>query len=249
MKRIWFTLIILALLLSACGSTNATSTAQDTTSSDTTTVEEGTPTNGDFPEIAKILLGSFLLENTDYAITSEQASTLLPLWKGLNALLSSDTITDTELNGLYKQIENAMTKDQLAQIDSMDINQESMRTVMDQIGLGGGQGGPGQGGPGGNSGDLTEEQVATLQAEREANGGNFPGGGQGGGPGDGGMPGGDMAGGGMPGGNGDAGMMMGQGSTDSSGTVMPEQAGDPTLRLMSSLIQPLMELLQTKIDG
>lgn len=252
MKRIWFTMIIFTLLLAACG--GAKTTTQDTTgaagepAAADGQAAQGTPGTGEFPQIAKILLGSFLLEDTDYAITSEQAATLLPLWKGLSALMNSETITNAELEGLYKQIEGAMTADQLAQIESLGINQDSMRTVMESVGMGGGQGGPG----GGEMGELTEEQVATMQAEREANGGDFPGGEGGGMPGGGGMPAGGGMAGGAPGGGGEGGAMMGGNTgattgTDTSGTVMPEQAGDPTLRMLSTLMQPLMELLQSKI--
>lgn len=237
MKKIWFTLMIFTLLLSACGSN--TTTAGDATSGSSTT-KDSAPANGQYPEITKILLGSFLLEDTNYAITSEQANTLLPLWKGLNALLSSDTVTEMELNGLYKQIEDAMTKDQLAQIDSMNINQDSMRTVMEKIGFGGLGNANGTPEPG-SRGNLTQDQIATFQAQRQANGGTFTGRGQGGG-----FPGGGQ--GGFTGG-GQGGNTTGRGGVNAAGTLMPTPSGDPTLRMMSRLIEPLIQLLQKKISG
>ncbi len=262
MKKIWMIIILFTLLISACaGATPAAPPAQDSgTSSDATTSDtaavqgtpeaqaaQGAPANGEFPEIAKVLLGSFLLENTEFAITAEQAASLLPLWKGLNALQNSETITNEELQGLYDQITDTMTAEQKAQIESLNINQDSMRTVMENIGFGG------AGGPGGDGANLTEEQIATMQAERAANGesgmpaggpdGERPGGGAGmpvGGPGGGGP-------GAMPGG--DASMLAAGAAEGTERAVMPEQAGDPTLRMMSRLIEPLLELLQTKING
>jgi hypothetical protein len=252
MKKLWITLILFTLLLSACNGAAATAApAQDsgTTSNATTTdsaAVQGTPQaapNGDFPEIAKVLLGSFLLEKTDLAITAEQAATLLPLWKGLNALQNSETVTNEEMQGLYDQIIGAMTDEQIAQIETLNINQDSMRTVMESIGFGS------KGGPGGNGANLTEDQIATMEAERAANGdAGMPAGGPGGGG-----PGGDAAGmpAGGPGGGpgGDTSRLAAGAASGTQTAIMPEQAGDPTLRLMSRLIQPLMELLQKKIDG
>jgi hypothetical protein len=257
MKKIWITLILFTLLLSACSGAAATAApAQDTgTTSNATTTDaaavQGTPdaqaaqaapANGEFPQIAKVLLGSFLLENTDLAITAEQAATLLPLWKGLNALQNSETVTNEEMQGLYDQIIGSMTPEQIAQIETLNINQDSMRTVMESIGLGG------KGGPAGD-GNLTEEQIATMEAERAANGdAGMPAGGPGGGPGGdaAGMPAGGPGGGG-PGG--ETGMAAAGAASGTQVAVMPEQAGDPTLRMMSRVIQPLLELLQKKIDG
>ncbi len=265
MKKLWITLILFTLLLSACNGTAATAataapaqdtgTSSDATSSDPAAVQgtpdaqaaQGAPANGEFPEIAKVLLGSFLLENTEFAITAEQAASLLPLWKGLNALQNSETVTNEELQGLYDQITDTMTAEQKAQIETLNINQDSMRTVMESIGFGG------AGGPGGDGANLTEEQIATMEAERAANGeSGMPAGGPGGGgPGGEGMPAGGPGGGGpdgaMPGG--DASMMAAGAADGTEVAIMPEQAGDPTLRMMSRLIEPLMELLQKKIDG
>jgi hypothetical protein len=256
MKKIWIFVVLLSFLLGACsGGANTAATTESNTSASADSAAaapaadgsqtQGAPGQGELPEIAKVLIGTFLLEDTDYAITAEQAASFLPLWKGLNALQSSDTVTNTELEGLYAQIVSTMTDDQMAQIESMNITFESMNTVMESLGLGG----RGQGGPGGGMGDLTEEQIATMDAERAANGDQgFPGGGEGGGPG--GNGGGDaamMSGGPGGGAGGDAGMMA-QGSSTDSSEFLPEQAGDPGLMMMTRLFEPLIELLQSKIN-
>ncbi|MBI9049860.1 MAG: hypothetical protein JEZ00_10595 [Anaerolineaceae bacterium] len=256
MKKIWILITLMTLLLSACSTANVNIGQIENAGTDTEAVSapdvvdtadqdtsnnQDTSTNGELPEIATILLGSFLLEDTENAITSEQAAALLPLWKGLNVLQNSETVTNQELEGLYAQIAAAMTTDQMAQINNMDISFDTMGTVMESLGLGAGRtGGPGEGG----FADLTEEQIATMQAEREENGGGDfqgPGGRQGGRP-DGGGDASMMAGG--P--DGDAAMLRGA-TTDSEGNILPEQAGDPSLRMMNRLFEPLIELLQSKI--
>ena len=193
MKKIGLFLMLFALLLSACSSAIPTA-AQTQGEAQTSSTEaapsqevQGTPQpqmnqpvpgNGELPEIAKILLGSFLLENSEFAITKDQAATLYPLWKGLSALQNSETVTNEELQGLYDQIISAMTDEQKAQIETLNLNLDSQRTVMESLGL------DGPGGPGGNPGNLTEEQIATMEAERAANGNQGgPAGGPAGGPG------------------------------------------------------------------
>jgi Spy/CpxP family protein refolding chaperone/predicted small secreted protein len=243
MKKIWITLILFSLLLGACnGTTNAVSPAQDTGSSSSTTtssetVEAGTFPSDEFPEITKNLLGAFLLEDTEFAITAEQAANLYPLWKGLNAMQNSETVSNDELQGLYDQIAEAMTAEQKAQIESLNINQDSLRSVMESVGLNN------AGGAGRDGANLTEDQIATLQAERVANGEQGrPAGGPGSGLG-GGYGGGSGA---MPGG--DASMLAAGAAEGTERAVMPEQAGDPTLRMMSRLIEPLLDILQSRMN-
>jgi len=180
------------------------------------------------PAESKLLMGTFLLEDTDQAVTPEQASQLLLLWKGVKSLSSSDNVTQSELDALYTQIKETMTAEQMAAIDGMTIDAQTLRALMEKLGVGvangsgngtdssgsefgfffgdgqlppgdfqgeppqgggagrpsggeggviingGGPGGGGQipgGGLGGQGTQLTEEQRATLQAQRSQNGG------------------------------------------------------------------------------
>ena len=69
-----FTLILsipLILILTACGSSNAANPGSAT--------QNGTAA-GELPATTQIALGTLKLDDTDNAITKEQAAKLLPLW-------------------------------------------------------------------------------------------------------------------------------------------------------------------------
>lgn len=175
-------LTLLTLLLSACN----TAQAQDTSAAASSGERQ-------LPQSMRLALGTLALENSDQAITSEQAAALLPLWQAADSLSSADNITPEETQGLFDQIEEAMTTAQLQAIQSMDLTEQSMADLASQYGFQ-------IGGPGGGAGpgNVTEEMRATMQAARES--GQMPEGftpgmapPDGGGPipgGEGGMPGG-----------------------------------------------------------
>ena len=138
------------------------------------------------PQVALIPIGTLILEDTEFAASADQAAELLPLWKAYRSLVESDTAASLEIDAVLGQIENAMTVDQLQAISEMELTPENMQDMMEELGLtpegtrnddgategfarpGGGIGGGPGGGPGGNfGGDLTQEQIATLQAQRE----------------------------------------------------------------------------------
>jgi hypothetical protein len=128
-------LLVLTVVLAACGGSQA-----DTT----TTVDEGaqvarangTPFVGlpdDFkmPLSMKLSMGTLMLEETAYAVTPEQAEELLPLWQMLRALQESGTSSEVEVEAVYKQIQEAMTSDQLAAIEEM--NPQDMQALMQEL--------------------------------------------------------------------------------------------------------------------
>ncbi len=140
----------------------------------------------------KLPAGTLMLEDTPLAVTSAQAQELLPLWQMLLALQESSTSSQVEVDAVYKQIEEAMTPEQMAAIEDMD--QEDMRALFEELGMGrqrqesdngdgqgrggvgppeggmmimppgGGEGAPGMG-PGG-FGNLDPEARATIEAGR-----------------------------------------------------------------------------------
>ena len=128
------------------------------------------------PASSQLALGIFRLEGTENAVTAEQARALLPLWQ---AIQSGSLQSDTETNAVLKQIEGAMTAEQLAAIAAMQLTLQDMGAWMQEQGVGfGGQ--PGAGGGPGAFGNLTEEERASMRATRQAGGeGGFPGGGPG----------------------------------------------------------------------
>ena len=195
--------LFLFLALTAC----STAAQTDTDTTGTSAAVTSTNPPGDITNM-QLVLGTFALEDTAYAITAEQAAELLPLWKAAQSLSESDTITAEEFQAVFNQIEDIMTTEQMDAITSMDLSQETMAAIGEKYGL---TFGPGGGG-GFDPSNLTEEQLATREAFQQsgqdpANGGGFPGGGLGeGGPPDGGFAGGGPGGGGFPGG-GDAGSL------------------------------------------
>lgn len=186
-------LLALSLVLAACGSSEANTTAGDGVAA------QGTPGGffgrGDMPLSMKLPAGTLMLEDTDLAVTPEQARELLPLWQMIGSLQGSTTASQVELEATFGQIEDAMTAEQLTAIEEMD--QEDMRALFEELGMGrqqsegdrdgeggrgfgppegmvppgGGEGGPGMG-PGG-FGNVDPQAAATAMAGRAGAGMGF----------------------------------------------------------------------------
>ena len=198
MKKLMILLSMLTILglLAACGGNAdaASNTNQQESAPASDTTQDGTLAGGfEVPLQTTLIVGSFELEGTENEITAEQAAELLPLWMVLKNLLESDTAAVEEVNALTNQINNAMTDAQIDQISSMEQTGQSMRMLMEELGLNqsfqrpettegeeGSQRGanrpegmPSGVGPGGGQGTegLTPEQIESMQATREAGGG------------------------------------------------------------------------------
>ncbi|MBN1267924.1 MAG: hypothetical protein JXA25_20700 [Anaerolineales bacterium] len=138
----------------------------------------------------------FSLEGGELAVTSEQAVVLLPLWKSIRAQSTAQTADTTSMTAVYEQIAAAMTVEQMERIDDINSDPQVMQDLLASLGIesgmgpGGGVGGrPAGGVPGDNpsdstrvpgegdgpgtppEGEWTEEQQATMQAERPGMGG------------------------------------------------------------------------------
>jgi len=114
----------------------------------------------------QLALGSLLLADTGDSITPDQAKSLLPLWQ---ALQGGGVTATAEVNAVLKQIEGAMSPEQLAEIAALELTQESMTEWLEEEGIGL------RGGFGGQV-ELSDEERATRQAEFAEGGGNFGGG-------------------------------------------------------------------------
>jgi len=192
MKKMTFTLLILlTLLLTACGASNETQSGSAPASN---------ASAGALPVQTQIIIGTFKLEGTDLAVTAEQAAELLPLWRVYSDLISSDSAAPEEIDALIEQIQETMTPEQMKAIADMKLTQENVFVTMQEQGIdmGGGPqrsgdtqnnnnnrrsfrppdgsgmppgdfpgGGPGQG-PSGQT--LSPEQIATAQAARPQGG-------------------------------------------------------------------------------
>jgi hypothetical protein len=145
-------LILFSLAISACGGSNS--------SGNTASAEvSGTPMpGGELSDNIKLLLGILSLADSDTPLTVEQATAMLPLWKAVRSLGESDTTAQAEIDALYTQIRGTLTDEQLAAIEAMALNAESMATLADELGISMGfQGG---------RGTLSAEMQATMEALR-----------------------------------------------------------------------------------
>jgi len=149
-------------------STAPTSVNVGEKSVDTSSALDTSYTNA-LPANSQLALGTLLLEETENAVTSEQAKALLPLWK---AIQGGKLQGNAEANAVLKQIEAKMTSEQLAAIAAMQLTMEDLGTWAQEQGVslglapealatrqatGGGQG-------------ISEDAMATRQAMRDTGG-------------------------------------------------------------------------------
>lgn len=242
MKKYWMILncvLVLTILLTACGSQNITGAAS-TNSSETSNQ------NGEFllPLQTQLIIGTFALEKSDYAVTKEQAQELLPLWKVLKTLLTSDSASNIEIDALVNQIQDTMTDQQLTYISDQVTSQESYQSILSEY--------MPEGTQLGNFGNMTDEERQAMRETAVASGGGqFPGGsipeggfqGGGGGQFQGGVPGAGVGGdgqfqGGVPGSGFEGGTV--------SGTPEANFGGRGGGQVNSALLDVLIQLLSEK---
>jgi hypothetical protein len=126
----------------------------------------------------QLAIGTLQLENTNLALTADQAQTLLPYWRVLQSLTQSDNTAEAELNAVIKQIQKGMSGEQIAAIGAMELTEDKLQAMIDEgsisFGFGRGQSG---------------SEAGSYDGFRPGGGpgGGFPGGPPGGGPG-GGLP-------------------------------------------------------------
>lgn len=239
-KIVYMTLvaIILALGLGACGSgaDDASSGVGTTSNNSVSGLEAGEGVVEDFrdamPISAQLGFGTLMLEESEHAVTPEQAAQLLPLWKAARSLSESETVAQAELEAVFNQIEDTMTPEQIGAINAMQLTGEEMAQLMEDLGI--------EVGFGGAFGNLTPEMQATAQAMRESGEGFSEG---------------DFPGGGFPGGN-PAGPGPGAGQGFSGGNLTPEQQatmearraerGAGGTRFALVFVDPLIDLLEQR---
>jgi len=222
MKKTIFLPMILTFLLAAC-SGNAVPAP------DTSTDMQMDSNARELPLSTKLAIGTLKLEGTEFAIASDQAVDLLPLWQVLNNLDSSDSAAPEEVTAITEQIQETMTPEQLAAIDDMNLTGESIFATMQELGL-----------------------VNAPQANAEGTpqpGAGF-GGGQGQGPGGGFVPGGAPPGGGPGGGEGPGGGFGGQGlNPEQIATAQARRAEGGAgfgNRMPTSLVEAVIKLIESK---
>ncbi|MCX6071334.1 MAG: hypothetical protein NTU91_10835 [Chloroflexi bacterium] len=233
------TLLMLSLAVAACSTGSSTST---TTGTDTATAsaDGAAPAQGELSAIARNILGIFKLEDTDLAVDSAQAATLLPLWQAYRSLLNSDTAASAELEAVKTQIDETLTAEQKDAIAAMSLTSQDMFAMAEELGV--------------TQAAASSDGTDSSTTRPSLSAGGFPGGAGGGAPpsgGGGSMPAPPSGGGGMviqgeggmpaaDAGGFDPSMMMG-------GTPQPGHAsGRQGDRFSLALLDPLIELLKER---
>lgn len=146
-------MMLLATIVTACGGTQATE-VEEAAAIDYDSDTLDTSFEGALDVSGQLALGTLQLEETEHAVTPEQAKTLLPLWQ---AVQGGGVTAEDEVSAVLKGVERAMTKEQLAAIADMALTQEDMEAWME---------GQGPGAGGGFSGAARDPDArATRQAE------------------------------------------------------------------------------------
>ncbi|HDD62380.1 MAG: hypothetical protein DRI65_08225 [Chloroflexota bacterium] len=187
MKKIGL-LFVVVMLLTACGTADKVVDEVDTIG------EQRAKLQGDYENALspalQLVVGTLMLEETDLALDAEMATTLIPYWKLYTTLTESDSTALEELDALVNEIEGLMTTDQINYIVGLELTQESMLTIIEELGImedlrtgeGDGTGanrpegmpeGTRPGGGQGRSGaeGVDPELMATMQASRAEEGG------------------------------------------------------------------------------
>ena len=220
--------LLLVFLLAACsGSTSATPKA----SNSGWTISE----QGSLSSQTELILGTFKLEDTDLAVSSAQASALLPLYKALLSLSQSDTAAAAEIEALVRQIQESMSSEQLEAIADMTLTRQDIFNVAQEFGI---------------RPDAT--QISGGAGDAQFSGG-FPNDdfrpGEGAGGGFRGGPPGEMPEGGIIGGPGEFGQELDSNQIATMEARRSERTGAGDRMMDLFLINPLIDLLEGKIQS
>jgi hypothetical protein len=126
------------------------------------------------PVDQKLGIGILKLEGSPQAITAKQAQDLLPLWKAVKSLGTSNNTSPQEITALYKQIQDTLTPDQVQAIQKLTWTQQDMQSIMQKYGIQFNQGGLATQDPSARATRIAQFQ---SQGGNRQGGGNFGGGG------------------------------------------------------------------------
>jgi hypothetical protein len=155
MKETFIVLSVLALILSACSTsqkTDETAIIQEATAianivSATKTALAPLPTlvsteasssglTTDYenasPVSMQILIGITQLENTDHAITSTQAESFIAVLNFMKDLSMNTSATEEQFDALVEQAESILTGEQIQAIANLKITQETAMSLLQQ---------------------------------------------------------------------------------------------------------------------
>jgi hypothetical protein len=184
----------------------------------------------ELPVSIRLAVGTLALEDTDNAVTPEQAANLLLLWKVAYNLSTADDAKPEDLEVAFEQIQDAMTAGQIEAIESLELTRDNLVDLAEKLGI-----------------DLPEDSFPTLSADQQA---TMQASGQGGMP-----PAGATPGAGGPGSGGqDGGFPGGMGTPPAGGGQNPPGDGNPMGRpggpngIEDVLYQAIIEFLESKIQ-
>lgn len=115
---------------------------------------------------SQLVVGTLKLEETDLAVTPQQASELLPLWQASRSLARSGTGATEEVSAVLEQIQEAMRPEQLASVAEMRLTRADNQSLAQALGLSAGTGDGTGAGQRGEGQTASPEERATRQAER-----------------------------------------------------------------------------------
>jgi hypothetical protein len=121
---------------------------------------------------SRLAMGTLKLEGSSLAVTAEEAKKLLPLWEKVKQLSTTGTPVPADVQAAYKEIEAAMTPEQVQSIQQMTFSNQDFQTLLQSLGI--------AITPPASQPTLTANEQATRTAQREtrtAGGGNGNGGG------------------------------------------------------------------------
>jgi hypothetical protein len=84
--------------------------------------------------VSHLGIGILKMEGTSQAVTSAQASTLLPLWKAVYKMGNDKTASKAEVSALYDQIHETLTADQVSAISQATWTQQELNDLMQKYG-------------------------------------------------------------------------------------------------------------------
>ncbi|HSM24946.1 MAG TPA: hypothetical protein VK856_08800 [Anaerolineaceae bacterium] len=138
--------LMMVLILSACSEAQIKSGEQNTEMLAVVVenVEENSETvqDGNLSEDQEIvqlstqmrlILGSLSLDEANLGLSPEQANSLLPLWKVMKSLLSSDTAAAGEIEALFNQIQSVLTPEQLEWVTNYNISPVAYQEILTEL--------------------------------------------------------------------------------------------------------------------
>jgi len=169
--------LVLSIILSACSSTASSGTVLP--------AQSKTSDPAKMAVVDKLGVGILKMEGTSQAVTTDQASALLPLWMAVYKMGNDQTASQAEVTALYEQIEETLTTEQVGAIAQITWTQEELNQLKQKYGSapvgqsasastssssssssagGPGAGGPPMGGGGGPMDDITSVGGSSSQA-------------------------------------------------------------------------------------